>query len=82
MIILKLMSFQISGEPETVLTTKALDTVFGDLVASDGDLRYGDGVGLAAVRSEDSKLTASGHGGLRRAGFVASYELTGQPEPE
>jgi hypothetical protein len=58
-----------------VLTTKALDAAFGDLVASDGDLRYGDGVGLAAVRSEDSKLTALGHGGLRRAGFVASYEF-------
>jgi CubicO group peptidase (beta-lactamase class C family) len=71
----KLMSFQISGEPETVLTTKTLEAAFEDLVASDGDLRYGDGVGFAAVRNEDSHLTALGHGGLRRVGFVASYEF-------
>lgn len=42
---------------------------------SDGDLRYGDGVGFAAARNPDSKLTALGHGGLRRAGFVSSYEF-------
>jgi CubicO group peptidase (beta-lactamase class C family) len=71
----RLMSFQISGEPETVLTTKTLEAAFEDLVTSDGDLRYGDGVGFAAVRNEDSQLTALGHGGLRRTGFVASYEF-------
>jgi Beta-lactamase len=71
----KLMCFQLGSGPETVLTRKTLESSFTGIVPSDGDLRYGDGVGFAAVRNADSRLTALGHGGLRRAGFVASYEF-------
>ncbi len=71
----KLMHFQLGGGPETVLASKTLEASFSGLVPSDGDLRYGDGVGFAAVRNADSPLTALGHGGLRRSGFQASYEF-------
>lgn len=68
----KLMRFQLGGGPETVLSLKTLEASFGGLVASDGDLHCGDGIGFAAARNADSQLTALEHGGLRRAGFVAS----------
>jgi CubicO group peptidase (beta-lactamase class C family) len=71
----KLMRFQLGGGPETVLALRTLEASFAGLVASDGDLRYGDGLGFAAARNADSQLTALGHGGLRRVGFVASYEF-------
>jgi len=71
----KLMCFQLGSGPETVLAPETLESSFRGIVPSDGDLRYGDGVGFAAVRNADSRLTALGHGGLRRAGFVASYEF-------
>lgn len=38
---------------------------------------YGDGVGFAAVRDADGKLTAVGHGGAFPEGFVTSYEFDG-----
>jgi CubicO group peptidase (beta-lactamase class C family) len=71
----KLMCFQLGGGPNTVLSAKTLDESFQTIVSSDGDLRYGDGVGFSAVRNADSPLTALGHGGLRRVGFIASYEF-------
>jgi CubicO group peptidase (beta-lactamase class C family) len=71
----RLMRFQLGGGPNTVLSAKTLDNSFQTIVPSDGDLRYGDGVGFSAVRNADSPLTALGHGGLRRVGFVASYEF-------
>lgn len=71
----RLMHFQLGGGPETILTSRTLEASFSGLVSSDGDLRYGDGVGFAAVRNADSPLTALGHGGLRRTGFQASYEF-------
>lgn len=37
--------------------------------------RYGDGVGFAAVRDEDSKLVALGLGGSDADGFISSYEF-------
>lgn len=69
------MHCQLGRGPETVLPSRTLEAAFSGLVPSDGDLRYGDGVGFAAVRNADSQLTALGHGGLRRAGFEASYEF-------
>lgn len=71
----KLMRFQLGGGPEAVLALSTLDASFEGLVPSDGDLRYGDGIGFAAARNSDSQLSALGHGGLRRSGFVASYEF-------
>jgi CubicO group peptidase (beta-lactamase class C family) len=73
--LVKLMRFQLGEGPNTVLSRQTLEDSFMSIVPSDGDLRYGDGVGFAAVRNADSPLTALGHGGLRRAGFVASYEF-------
>jgi hypothetical protein len=69
------MLFQLGAGPNTVLSPQTLEDSFQTIVPSDGDLRYGDGVGFAAVRNADSHLTALGHGGLRRVGFVASYEF-------
>jgi CubicO group peptidase (beta-lactamase class C family) len=71
----KLMRFQLGGGPNEVLAQNTLNDSFRAVVPSDGDLRYGHGVGFAAVRNVDSRLTALGHGGLRRIGFVTSYEF-------
>jgi CubicO group peptidase (beta-lactamase class C family) len=71
--LVKLMRFQLGLGPESVLSRKALEDSFRLIVPSDGDLRYGDGVGFAAVRSADSDLTALGHGG--QSIYITSYEF-------
>jgi CubicO group peptidase (beta-lactamase class C family) len=71
----KLMRFQLGAGPETILRHATLLSSYRTIVPSDADLRYGDGIGYAAVRNPDSHLTALGHGGLWRVGFVASYEF-------
>jgi CubicO group peptidase (beta-lactamase class C family) len=71
----KLMHFQMSGGLPQVLSDAALKSSYQLLVPSDADLRYGDGVGFAAVRDADSHLTAIGHGGAFPDGFTASYEF-------
>jgi CubicO group peptidase (beta-lactamase class C family) len=71
----KLMRFQLGGGPNTVLSPQTLEDSFQTVVPSDGDLRYGDGVGFSAVRDPDSHLTVLGHGGLRHFGFAAFYEF-------
>lgn len=70
----KLMRFQLGAGPESVLSREALLDSYELLVPSDGNLRYGDGIGFAVVRSDDSNLAALGHGGSL-SGYVASYEF-------
>lgn len=70
----KLMRFQLGGGPDTVISRDTLRASYQMVVPSDADLRYGDGVGFAAVRNADSQLAALGHGGLLN-GFAASYEF-------
>jgi CubicO group peptidase (beta-lactamase class C family) len=69
----KLMQFQLGLGPEAVLSHKALEQSLRLVVPSDGDLRYGDGVGYSAVRNSDGDLVALGHGG-ETLGYIASYE--------
>ena len=69
------MRFQLGGGPDQILSQQTLEESFRTLVSSDGDRRHGDGIGFAAVRNADSHTTLLGHGGLRRAGFVAAYEF-------
>ncbi len=69
----KFMRFQFGLGPERVLSHKALEGSFQLVVPSDGDLRYGDSVGFAAVRESDGKLVALGHGG-ETWDYIASYE--------
>ncbi|HEU4602933.1 MAG TPA: serine hydrolase domain-containing protein [Steroidobacteraceae bacterium] len=71
----KLMQFQLAGGAPRVLSDEMRKASYQLLVASDGDLKYGDGVGFAAVRDTGSHLTALGHGGAFPDGFVASYEF-------
>lgn len=70
----KLMRFQLGAGPESVLSREALLDSYQLLVPSDGNLRYGDGVGFAVVRNDDSNLAALGHGGSL-SGYAASYEF-------
>lgn len=70
----KLMRFQLGSGPDTVISRDTLRASYQMVVPSDADLRYGDGVGFAAVRNADGQLTALGHGGLLN-GFAASYEF-------
>lgn len=69
----KLMRFEFGLGPETVLTHAKLLESFRLVVPSDGDLRYGDGIGYSAVRNEDSDLVALGHGG-QTWNYIASFE--------
>ncbi len=69
----KLMRFEFGLGPETVLSHAKLLESFRLIVPSDGDLRYGEGVGYAAIRSEDSDLVALGHGG-ETWNYIASFE--------
>jgi len=71
--LVKLMRFEFGLGPETVLSHKALEESFRLIVPSDGDLRYGDGIGFSAARSPDSELVALGHGGTTWD-YSASYE--------
>jgi CubicO group peptidase (beta-lactamase class C family) len=70
----KLMHFQLGLGPNSVLPLSSLQASYQMIVPSDGDLRYGDGIGFSAARDLDSQLTALGHGGSIR-GFVTSYEF-------
>jgi CubicO group peptidase (beta-lactamase class C family) len=70
----KLMSFQLGHGPEVVLSKEMLLESYELIVPSDGNLIYGDGVGYAAVRNEDSSFVALGHGGAL-PGYSASYEF-------
>jgi len=71
--LVKLMRFEFELGPEAVLSHKALEESLRLVVPSDGDLRYGDGVGFSAVRNPDSDLVALGHGG-ETWNYIASYE--------
>jgi CubicO group peptidase (beta-lactamase class C family) len=73
----KLMRFQMLGGQEKVLSNKMLLASYQMLVPSNANLLYGDGVGFAAVRDPEGKLTALGHGGVFPEGFVTSYEFDG-----
>ena len=73
----RLMSFQMYGNNERVLTQSALFDSYQLLLPTDASMRYGDGVGFAAVRDEDTQLVALGHGGTDADGFVSSYEFDG-----
>jgi len=70
----KLMRFQLGLGPQAVLSASALEDSYRLVVPSDGDLQYGDGIGVAAVRSSDSNLAALGHGG-HGLGYIAVYEF-------
>jgi hypothetical protein len=52
----------------------ALEDSFRLVVPSDGDLRYGDGIGFSASRNPDGDLVALGHGG-RTWYYIAPYEF-------
>lgn len=73
----RLMRFQMLGDNERVLKKTTLLASYQLLVPTDALMRYGDGVGFAAVRNEDSKLVALGHGGSDADGFISSYEFDG-----
>lgn len=73
----KLMRFRIMGGQEQVLSHKTLQASYQMLVSSNANLQYGDGIGFAAVREADGKLTAVGHGGAFPEGFVTSYAFDG-----
>ncbi|MBL8271327.1 serine hydrolase domain-containing protein [Steroidobacter sp.] len=73
----RLMRFQMLGGNESVLKQTTLLDSYQLLVPTDALMRYGDGVGFAAVRNEDSKLVALGHGGSDADGFISSYEFDG-----
>jgi CubicO group peptidase (beta-lactamase class C family) len=70
--LVKLMQFQLGLGPESVLSHKTLEESFRLVVPSDGNLRYGDGMGYAAARNPEGSLVALGHGGHSR--YIASYE--------
>lgn len=70
----KLMSFQLGHGPDSVLSEEMLLKSYALIVPSDANLLYGDGVGYAAVRNEDSSLVALGHGGSL-GGYITSYEF-------
>ncbi len=74
--LVRLMRFQSGTVLETVLSSSMLESSYQMLVPSDANLRYGDGIGFAAVRNSDSGLTALGHGG-GFSGFATSYEFDG-----
>lgn len=71
----RLMRFQMLGDNEQVLKKATLLESYRLLLPTDALMRYGDGVGFAAVRNEDSKLVALGHGGSDADGFISSYEF-------
>ena len=71
---IKFMQFEFGDGPPAVLKKEMLEESFSNLVASDGDMVYGDAVGFSAVRNESGHLVALGHGGLR-IGFTASFEF-------
>ncbi len=69
----KLMNFEFGLGPESVLTHAKLQESFRLVVPSDGDFHYGEGIGYAAVRSDDSDFVALGHGG-ETWNYISSFE--------
>lgn len=73
----KLMNFQMGNVPGKMLSPQTLSSSYELMLPTDANMRYGDGVGFAAVRDPDSRLVALGHGGAFWEGFNASYEFDG-----
>jgi CubicO group peptidase (beta-lactamase class C family) len=73
----RLMRFQMFGDNERVVAKATLFDSYQLLLPTDALMRYGDGVGFAAVRDEERQLVALGHGGTDADGFISSYEFDG-----